>query len=606
MNIDDQRNQICQFDCILLDGLPHTYSFSVERNTIHVLFSDNPLVAILLIRCLAGLERPIAGTICYDGKVYNKLTPQLASRIGIEIVDSSDKTFVNLPLLDNIYCERKHIKKTHRQSRQYVKKRFEELSEELGIHLDLKKPMREFSPAERKLSELLRSIIVSPKVLCIEEGVLRDIEDHTFPGIRDKIRLILLRMVNSGLTLLLASNDINEVSTYANSVSIFKQNGENTSLAVAQVDKYQLMQMAYGFITSRTELAQDNFELYYFKQLYQEIINSLIFPVIATDTSHKIIIYNQEVKKVYFSDHDEIIGKHIQDVLNLPESIISDLEKDLLFMPGSRVFKMPNLFKGASIFVSPITDNMGSYMGMLYVFNRDEDSGTIFNSFLNKPTEIEYEYKISELIHEVKNPLSIMLNYLSLIQRETSLKTIKKETEFIANEVARINRLLEKLNVKHIEEHKSFQKEISINAVVQEIYEFLRPTMENKNVEFQNELSDNLSIGFDDVSLRQILINIILNALEASESNGLIKIFAAPVQIESVQYLEIKISDNAGGISPDHLPYIFNPFFTTKNESNSHGIGLSITREIVEQSGGIIKVDSDWGVGTTFTIYLKR
>jgi two-component system NtrC family sensor kinase len=130
--------------------------------------------------------------------------------------------------------------------------------------------------------------------------------------------------------------------------------------------------------------------------------------------------------------------------------------------------------------------------------------------------------------------------------------------------------------------------------------------MENKNVEFQNELSDNLSIGFDDVSLRQILINIILNALEASESNGLIKIFAAPVQIESVQYLEIKISDNAGGISPDHLPYIFNPFFTTKNESNSHGIGLSITREIVEQSGGIIKVDSDWGVGTTFTIYLKR
>lgn len=607
MNTDNNLSEeICAFECVVLKDMPFSYSFSVDSNSIHSLFSDNPQVSLGLLRCLAGFEHPIEGNIILGGRKYRRLNSKKAVQLGIEIVDTSNKTFSDMSVLENIYCERKHSGLSHAQSRALAKRQFMELIHIVGVNIDLKRQIKELAPAERKLIELFRSIIANPRLLCLEEGVLRDIEDYLFPGIRKHLRAILLDMVNNGLTLLIASNDMNEISKYSNRVSIFKQNGEARTINVAQVDKYYLMQIAYGFITNKTELAQDNFELFYYQQLYQEIINSLIFPIIATDTHHNIIIHNQEIKKVYFDNQENLIGKKIQEVLGLSKKIISDIEKELLFIPETRVFRLPDIFENTNIFVSPIMDNMGSYMGMLYVFNKNGNSESLFGSYLNKANDINYEYKISELIHEVKNPLNIMLNYLSLIQKESSLQTIKKESEFIAREVSRINRLLEKLNNKKIGEVSIKTNKIFYQVLIKDIYEFFGPTMKEKHIELHYELDGLYCIGVDDDSLRQVFINIILNAIEAMTLGGMIKITGKCINDDGIDYVEIKVNDNAGGILPACLPYIFNPFYTTKINQNSHGIGLSVTREIVERLGGAIEVDSEVGVGSTFTLTLKQ
>jgi len=602
----DEREVICALDRIVLKDSPFPYSFSVQSNTIHGLFSDKPQLAIRLLRCLAGIEQPLGGDIVFDGKKYRNLTPKRAVRLGIEIVDHSSKSFLDLSVLDNIYCERKQFKSTHLRSRSLARQRFLELNRQVGYSIDLKARARTLTSAERKLIELFRSIIASPRVLCLEEGILRDIEEHTVPGMHDKLRLILLRMVKNGLTLIIVSNDMNEISKYSNQVSIFKQNGEANTVTVAQVEKYHLMQMAYGFITSRTELARDNFELFYFKQLYQEIINSLIFPVIATDTHHNIIIYNHEVKRVYFNDFDELVGMKIQEVLGLSDDTVRDIEKELLFMPRTRVHLLSDLLEDTRIYVSPISDNMGSFMGMMYVFSKDEKDGSLFGSYLNKPTDIEYEYKISELIHEVRNPLSIMLNYLSLIQKESSIETIKEETKCISREVSRINRLLENLK-KERGENAAVRKKVLFSSLIGEIHELLAPMMEEKHIEFSCDVGDIFCLGANEDALRQVFINIILNAIEATTMvDGFISVSGKQIEKAGKTFLEIRVSDNAGGILPDHLPNIFNPFFTTKSDQDSHGIGLSITREIIESIEGTIEVESEVGLGTTFTIVLKQ
>ncbi len=603
----DKKDVICSFDRVFMRDDPFSYSFSVYSNSVHGLFTDKPQVAICILRCLAGIDQPLKGEISFDGKKYRSLKPKQAVRLGIEIVDHSSKSFLDLSVLDNIYCERKQFNSTHIRSRNLARQRFLELTRQVGVLIDLKAPARTLTAAERKLIELFRSIIASPRILCLEEGILRDIEEHTVPGIRDKLRLILLRMVKNGLTLIIASNDMNEISKYSNQISIFKQNGEAETVTVAQVEKYYLMQMAYGFITSRTELAQDNFELFYFKQLYQEIINSLIFPVIATDTHHNIIIYNQEVKRVYFNDYEELVGTKIQKVLGLPDDIIKDIEKELLFMPKTRVHLLRDLLEDTRIYVSPITDNMGSFMGMMYVFSKEEKDGAMFGSYLNKPVDIEYEYKISELIHEVRNPLSIMLNYLSLIQKENSIETIKEETKFISREVSRINRLLESLKKERGESTSPKKKKVMLSSLIDEIYEFLAPMMEDKHIKFSDDVGDICCLGVDEDSLRQVFINIILNAIEAMTMvDGIIMVTGTQIQRDNQPFVEIKVTDNAGGILPEHLPNIFNPFFTTKSDQNSHGIGLSITREIIESIEGTIEVESEVGLGTTFTIVLRQ
>jgi len=603
MNTDKKNPTIlCELQHVVLKDGCNSYSCRIEKNSIHAFFSEDPQVSISLLRCIAGLEKPMSGNLYFDGNCYKEMLPKQAVDSGIEIVDHSQKCFLNLSVLDNIYCERRQIGHTHAYSRAATKQRLKVILNEIGIELDLKRRVRSLSPAYRKLVELMRCILASPKVLCLEEGVLRDIEEHTYHGIREILMTILLRMVANNLTLIIATNNMHEVSSYAKKVTIFKKDGDTTSVSVRDIDKYELIQMAYGFITSRKEMAQDNFELYYYKQMYQEIVNSLLFPVIATDTHHLVIIYNQKVKNDYFSEFSDILGKHIKDILGLTDEFINEMERDLLYLPNTRAQEIPEVFPGVTIHASPITDEMGSFMGMLYLFSTDYG---VAGTQMSKSTDIECDYKINELIHEVKNPLGIMLNYLSLIQKETSLQTIKQETDCIAKEVSRINRLLDKLKMSQDTTVQKKLKKVKLRSVLDEIQTFLRPTIEEKVIKFQNDLPTNLSVGGDEDSLRQVFLNLIINSIEAMESGGVVRISSETIILKDELWVKIMVSDTGSGIPSDQISHIFKPFYTTKTNRDSHGIGLSITNEIIESLGGSINVDSKVGVGTNFTILLR-
>ena len=100
--------------------------------------------------------------------------------------------------------------------------------------------------------------------------------------------------------------------------------------------------------------------------------------------------------------------------------------------------------------------------------------------------------------------------------------------------------------------------------------------------------------------LQQVLVNLITNACHAMpEGAGQLEVAAMPSADGDVQIL---VSDNGSGISPDHLGRIFEPFFSTKGEGHGTGLGLSIVRNIVELHHGRIEVESELGNGTSFII----
>lgn len=151
------------------------------------------------------------------------------------------------------------------------------------------------------------------------------------------------------------------------------------------------------------------------------------------------------------------------------------------------------------------------------------------------------------------------------------------------------------------------RKKVLFSSLIGEIHELLAPMMEEKHIEFSCDVGDIFCLGANEDALRQVFINIILNAIEATTMvDGFISVSGKQIEKAGKTFLEIRVSDNAGGILPDHLPNIFNPFFTTKSDQDSHGIGLSITREIIESIEGTIEVESEVGLGTTFTIVLKQ
>jgi signal transduction histidine kinase len=108
------------------------------------------------------------------------------------------------------------------------------------------------------------------------------------------------------------------------------------------------------------------------------------------------------------------------------------------------------------------------------------------------------------------------------------------------------------------------------------------------------------SLMVDRHMMEQVLMNLILNAVQAMKSGGVLTI--RTFVVEGV--CRVEVSDTGAGIPPAVLPHIFDPFFTTKNEGEGTGLGLSVSLGIVERHGGKILVESEVGKGTTFTLCL--
>ena len=157
--------------------------------------------------------------------------------------------------------------------------------------------------------------------------------------------------------------------------------------------------------------------------------------------------------------------------------------------------------------------------------------------------------------------------------------------------------------------------ELDVNTVVRETENWMRRTIPAKI-----EIETNLQAGLwhtlaDKSSLQSALINLLVNARDAFDGSGKVTIETANMRIDNDfitdrhedippgRYVMLGVSDNGSGIEPAILPSIFDPFFTTKNVGKGSGLGLSMVQGFVKQSGGTIRVYSEVGVGTSFTMF---
>jgi two-component system NtrC family sensor kinase len=119
---------------------------------------------------------------------------------------------------------------------------------------------------------------------------------------------------------------------------------------------------------------------------------------------------------------------------------------------------------------------------------------------------------------------------------------------------------------------------------------------------------DNLPlVTLDRSQMQSVLMNLIINALDATAPGGSIKIYTATALSgngETHKGVEVTVADTGTGIHPDHMDKLFDPFFTTKTVGQGTGLGLSVSQGIVQRHGGHIRVQSELGKGTRFFVWL--
>lgn len=218
------------------------------------------------------------------------------------------------------------------------------------------------------------------------------------------------------------------------------------------------------------------------------------------------------------------------------------------------------------------------------------------------------------MAHEINNPLvaiSTFLQMLPLKKNEPGDKEYWDEFYGVATtEIKRIKDLISQLlsyskgtQASQIyAKEADFSKTIDLNQVIQEVVIFLKSQAKQKDIQFDVVLEPTVpKVVMDEEKIRQVLINLTLNAIQATTSG---KITLRTSSNPDQKYVEFAVSDTGVGISDRNLEQLFSPFFTTKSPNEGTGLGLMTCHHIVDEHRGNIDVRSKLGVGTTVTVQL--
>ena len=214
--------------------------------------------------------------------------------------------------------------------------------------------------------------------------------------------------------------------------------------------------------------------------------------------------------------------------------------------------------------------------------------------------------KIREVLHEVRNPLSIMNNYLGILGfKLENDKPAQADVETIKTEIQRINQILNQLT--ETKESADEASPTDINSIIVDLTKIFQPSLfASKNIQISLDLDQRIeTLQSNANALKQIYTNLIKNAVEALPANGKLMVYTHDyVNVDGKQHIEISIADNGPGINDDILPRLFTPVESTKG-GNHAGLGLTIVKNLVNELHGSISCRSS-DKGTSFHILLPK
>jgi len=360
--------------------------------------------------------------------------------------------------------------------------------------------------------------------------------------------------------------------------------------------------------------------LRHLQRLHERTVESLTSGLLTTDSTDRITTFNPEAERITGLPAAEVLGRSLGDVIpNAPDFVRRGIEQ------GGRVdrARLRLRFRNAAgedlhlgIAGSVLRSAEGEPAGHVVIFQD-----------VTKVVEMETELRRQErlaavgalsahLAHEIRNPLAAISGSIQILEGSLGDELEKDETRRLfriaVRETDRLNQLITDF-LQYARPAPNRPGCVELATVVDEVLDMfgsVRPAAVSVSV----HVDAKLRVRVDESQLRQLLWNLLLNAVQAMPEGGSLVVAAAPVppqahaagdrseSEEGARWVEIEVTDTGTGIPEDVLDHIFDPFFTTKREGT--GLGLATVHRIVEGSGGHLAVESAVGRGTTFRIRL--
>ena len=204
------------------------------------------------------------------------------------------------------------------------------------------------------------------------------------------------------------------------------------------------------------------------------------------------------------------------------------------------------------------------------------------------------------IAHEIRNPLtSINILIHSLREKPSDEEVHREDLRVIEEEIHRINEIVDQF-LRFAKPAPPLLQEADLVSLFEETLQLLKPQIEKQRITVQKEFNALPSTVLDREQMKQVVLNLLLNALQAMSGGGLLRLSGQV--LEDNRWIQLSVQDTGVGIPPEDMNKLFDPFFSTKE--GGVGLGLSIAHRIIDQHRGKIQIESTPGQGTLFTLWL--
>jgi len=374
-----------------------------------------------------------------------------------------------------------------------------------------------------------------------------------------------------------------------------------------------------GIIVDQTQRRLIEKELREAYTFMNKIIQSSPNAIIAADMKGNIMIWNPAAVEALGYQSEEVIGK-----MNISRVYPEGMAKRVMMMMRSpehggvgKVNACPIVYVrkdgsviDGSLSAAIICDEKGTEIATVGVFVDLEERLAMERTLRQTQAQLLQAEKLaamgrltSQIAHELNNPLYGIMNTLELLKTEIPLENRRRKIlEMALSETMRLSELLRKM----LSFSKPDQEErgaVDVNTLLDEILLLYQKQLSEYSIKISSSFHEGLPmIHASKNQLRQVVINLISNAIDAMPDGGNLRVSTG---LEGTS-VKIELSDSGVGIKKEDLERIFDSFFTTKSSVKGVGLGLSVCYGIITEHGGDIRVNSEPGQGATFIITFPK
>lgn len=339
------------------------------------------------------------------------------------------------------------------------------------------------------------------------------------------------------------------------------------------------------------------------KQYLENLLENANDVIYTLDTEQRFTYVNSKI---------EAWGYRKDDLLGRPYLVLLSKRhrgrrlKSTLDIGAKQVYEVEVVTRtgeprAVMVSVSPLHGSEGAILGVLGIARDMTETKKLEQRIRNSEQLASVGRLAAGVAHEINNPLGGILNCLYNLRKGT-LSPSRQEEYRVSMEdgVRRVQKIVRQL-LDFSQQHEPEFALTDINHVVDRVLVLTTHLFASNRIRLETGFGQGLpNVMVDRHMIEQVLMNLVLNAVQAMKDGGGLTIRTSVV--EGICLIEV--CDTGSGIPPAVLPRIFDPFFTTKSEGEGTGLGLSVSLGIVERHGGKILVDSEVGKGTTFTLCL--